>query len=239
MLPQSPSSPVERLRAVVAGLELGPGSIAALAVLASCACAGLVVLWWTARPVPDPTVAPAVAGAGTTVAPAAPAPASGPEPVASSGPVVVHVSGAVASAGVIELAAGSRVIDAVEAAGGARRRARTDGLNLARVVQDGEQIHVPTRGEAAAAVVAGSGSAAGTTAAAPRAAVPGTPAAPLSLNTATAAELEALPNVGPVLAGRIVAHRDSIGGFTAVEQLLEVDGIGEKTFAALRELVTV
>ena len=64
-------------------------------------------------------------------------------------------------------------------------------------------------------------------------------AAVVDLNTASAAELETLPDIGPVLAGRIVAHRDSIGGFTSVEQLLDVDGIGDKTFAALYDLVTV
>lgn len=234
MLPPASESPVERLRDAVARLHLTPAHVAALLVLASCACAGLVALWWTARPAP----------AAAPVLPLPSEPTAGavgagqPAEVPSTGPVVVHVSGAVASEGVIELAAGSRVIDAVEAAGGVRRRARTDQLNLARVLRDGEQIHVPTTGSAGGSRpdVAGGGVASGGESGVTTA--PGT-ADVVSLNTASVAELEALPDVGPVLAGRIVAHRDSIGGFTSVEQLLEVDGIGDKTFAALRDLVTV
>lgn len=234
MLSPVPESPVERLRDSVARLQLTPAHVAALLVLASCACAGLVALWWTSRPAPAAAPLPVLP---TAIAAAV----GGTEPTAgvpSAGPVVVHVSGAVASEGVIELVAGSRVIDAVEAAGGPRRRARTDQLNLARVLRDGEQIHVPTTGavRGPAPDIAGGGTAPGSD-------IGGT-AAPgasgvLSLNTASVAELETLPHLGPVLAGRIVAHRDSIGGFTSVEQLLEVDGIGDKTFAALRDLVTV
>jgi competence protein ComEA len=220
-----------RLRDVVDAAGVAPSHVMALLVIASCACAGMVALWWTAQPTPVAAPAPvpsAVAGTGPT--PVAEAP--------SAGPVVVHVSGAVVSEGVIELPAGARVIDAVEAAGGSRRGARTDQLNLARIVRDGEQIHVPPRGAPQVAVPATGGDAgaavAGTTGA------PGAlPAGVLNLNTASVVELETLPDVGPVLAGRIVAHRDSIGGFTTVEQLLEVDGIGDKTFATLRELVTV
>jgi competence protein ComEA len=89
-------------------------------------------------------------------------------------------------------------------------------------------VAVPATGGEAGAAVAGTAGAPGAL-----------PAGVLNLNTASVVELETLPDVGPVLAGRIVAHRDSIGGFTTVEQLLEVDGIGDKTFATLRELVTV
>lgn len=235
MLPHAPSPLTERLRDATTRLQLTPGHVAALLVLASCACAGLVALWWTARP--SPVAGPVLSRSPTASDVALPG-AAQVDPAPSAGTVVVHVSGAVASEGVVELATGARVIDAVEAAGGARRRAHTDQLNLARVVRDGEQIHVPTAGSPPAAVPAAGGDAgaqssdtAGTSGA--------PPADPVDLNTASVAELEALPDVGPVLAGRIVAHRDSIGGFTTVEQLLEVDGIGDKTFAALRVLVTV
>jgi competence protein ComEA len=234
MLSRAAESPVERLRDAVARLELTPAHVAALLVVASCACAGLVALWWTARPAPAAAPLPALPTATAAAVGGMERPAGAP----SAGPVVVHVSGAVASEGVIELGAGSRVIDAVEAAGGPRRRARTDQLNLARVLRDGEQIHVPTTGsvqgfapDIASGAVAPDGDIGGT-------AEPGTSDL-VSLNSASVAELEALPDVGPVLAGRIVAHRDSIGGFTSVEQLLEVDGIGDKTFAALRDLVTL
>lgn len=235
MLP-SPSVPlVERIRDAAARLQLTPAHVAALLVLASCACAGLVALWWTARPVPAAAPLPVLPSMPTA---AATRDTGRSAAMASAGPVVVHVSGAVASEGVIELAAGSRVIDAVEAAGGPRRRARTDQLNLARVLNDGEQIHVPTTGSAQ---VSGPGPGVGRPAHGNDtggAAAPGASDV-VSLNTASVAELETLPDIGPVLAGRIAAHRASIGGFTAVEQLLEVDGIGDKTFAALRDLVTV
>ncbi|HSJ44765.1 MAG TPA: helix-hairpin-helix domain-containing protein [Euzebyales bacterium] len=235
MLP-SPSVPlVERIRDAAARLQLTPAHVAALLVLASCACAGLVALSWTARPVPIAAPAP--------VLPSTPADGATDEPGRlavgpSAGPVVVHVSGAVASEGVIELAAGSRVIDAVQAAGGPRRRARTEQLNLARVLRDGEQIHVPTTGSMQVPAPDPGGGDVAPGGAVGGIAAPGA-AAVVDLNTASAAELETLPDIGPVLAGRIVAHRDSIGGFTSVEQLLDVDGIGDKTFAALHDLVTV
>lgn len=250
-----------RLRELGDRLVIAPDHIGALLVLASCACAGLLVLWWTARPIPSSTSAasmPPIA-APSVLAPSertsdAPVAGGAPGPTAQprTPPVVVHVSGAVVAAGVVELPAGSRVVDAVDAAGGLRRRAQTGRLNLARVVRDGEQIHVPGPGDAAHAPAAGAASlgaapngaapgATGSSVAGPSGAMPGASGAgaPIDLNAASAAELEALPGVGPVLAGRIVAHREAIGGFTSVDQLLEVTGIGEKTLAALRDLVVV
>lgn len=220
MQPSSPSPLIERLRAWSAALEIAPSHVVALLLLASCASAGMVVVWWTARP--HPVSSPTVPVSST---PAITVPSATPSPR----PVVVHVSGAVASAGVYELASGARVVDAIDAAGGAADDARTDRLNLARTVEDGEQIHVPDAAEAASAgPIDRSGST--TTGAAP--------SDRISLNGASATELEALPGVGPVLASRIVEHRERAGGFAAVEDLLQVDGIGEKTFAELRELVT-
>lgn len=224
MQPSSPSPLADRIRAAGAALEVAPGHIVALLVLASCACAGLVALWWTARP--QPAVQPAVVAAATH--PAAPVRSS-----ATSAVVVVHVSGAVVSAGVYELATGARVVDAIDAAGGPRARARTEQLNLARVVQDGEQIHVPDARERRSAAAA-NGSATGSS----PAGATGPSTGQISLNTASTAELETLPGVGPVLAARIIQQREHTGGFTAVEDLLQVDGIGEKTFAQLRGLVT-
>ncbi|CAN5917687.1 hypothetical protein BH23ACT10_BH23ACT10_34740 [soil metagenome] len=225
MQPSSPSPALDRIRAASAALEVAPSHIVALLVLASCACAGLVALWWTARP--HPAVQPTVLTAVT--------PSTGP-PQASAAPrlVVVHVSGAVRSAGVYELTTGARVIDAIEAAGGVRKRAGTDGLNLARVLQDGEQIHVPAAGEQPA-VVPADGSATGTT---PNAPDGSNPPGRVSLNTASQDQLETLPGVGPVLGERIIAHRERSGGFSAVEDLLQIEGIGDKTFAQLRDLVS-
>lgn len=134
----------------------------------------------------------------------------------------VHVAGWVVSPGVVTVAEGSIVADAIDAAGGMRVGARADLINLAAPVTAGEQIVVPGPGE---------GSEPGTDGA------NGPGDGLISLNRATAAELEELPGVGPVLAERIVAHRDARGGFERVEDLLEVPGIGEAKLASIRDLV--
>lgn len=140
--------------------------------------------------------------------------------------VTVHVLGRVRDPGVYRLPAGARVADAVAAAGGLRPGARTRTLNLARILVDGEQV-----------LVGRPGTPSGTSPGAPG--VPGAPGAggPLDINTATAEELEALPGIGPVLAGRIVAWREANGPFPAVEILAEVPGIGPVLLENLRPLV--
>lgn len=147
------------------------------------------------------------------------------------GTVFAHVVGEVASPGVVELEAGARVGDAVAAAGGATERAVLDGVNLARVVADGEQIVVPDAEAAAQGSVGGTdeavdGSGGGTGGA-------------IDLNTAGAAELETLPRVGPALAQRIVEWRQRNGRFSSVDQLLDVSGIGQKTLDGFRDRVRV
>lgn len=142
--------------------------------------------------------------------------------------VVVHVGGAVADPGVRELAEGSRVQDAVEAAGGFAEDAAPDALNLARVLVDGEQVVVPTLEEAEAAGGAGTSVAPGT--------VPG---GKVNINAASAAELDALPGVGPATAEKIVADREANGPFASPEDLKRVSGIGDKKFAELADLVCV
>jgi len=148
--------------------------------------------------------------------------------VATQDTVVVHVVGRVGSPGVVELPAGSRVVDALDAAGGVLPDTTLDAVNLARVLVDGEQVRVdlpPDPGvQASAPPSSGSGSA---------------PAAPVDLNVASAAEFDELPGVGPVLAGRIVAWREENGPFTAVDQLLEVAGIGPAVFDDLDDRVRV
>lgn len=195
---------------------------------------GVVVTWLVVqRPVGR---APAPA-AGITVASPTGTPAT-PGGADATG-VVVHVSGAVREPGVVELPAGARVVDALEAAGGASRRAEPAALNLARQLVDGEVVHVPTVEEAAtsAAGPAGTpGDVGGPTPGPPSAWLPdGT----LDLNRASGTDLEELPGVGPVIAGRIVEFRDANGGFAAVGQLREVSGIGEATFQKLAPLVVV
>jgi competence protein ComEA len=160
----------------------------------------------------------------------------GGSPVLSPSPssvVVVDVAGQVRRPGLVRLPPGSRVWDAVTAAGGPTPAARLEGLNLARPLTDGEQVRVPGPNDpvAAAPAVAGDPASGGT---------PGTPGGPLlDLNAATSAQLETLPGVGPVLAGRILAWRTQHGRFSRVEELAEVTGIGEKLFAQLRPLVRV
>ncbi|HWB89080.1 MAG TPA: ComEA family DNA-binding protein [Acidimicrobiia bacterium] len=134
----------------------------------------------------------------------------------------VHVAGWVVYPGVVTVGEGSIVADAIDAAGGMRVGARADLINLAAPVTGGEQIVVPGPGEGSEPGAIG-------------ATRPGDGL--ISLNRATAAELEELPGVGPVLAERIVAHRDARGGFERVEDLLEVPGIGEAKLASIRDLV--
>ena len=139
----------------------------------------------------------------------------------------MSVVGSVARPGLVTLPSGARVADAVEAAGGLVPPADPSSVNLAAVVTDGQQIVVGAPGGAATGADGGTS--------APGAAAPG---GKLNLNTATAAELDALPGVGPVLAQRIVDHRDQ-GPFTSVDQLDDVPGIGPARAAELAELVTV
>jgi competence protein ComEA len=138
--------------------------------------------------------------------------------------LVVAVGGGVRRPGLVRLPAGARVADAVQAAGGIAPGTDTAGLNLARKVTDGELVTVgPVPG---ASPAAGAPGAAGT-------------GGLVDLNRATAAELDTLPGVGPVLAQRILDHRQQSGGFRSVDQLRDVDGIGDARFAELRDRVTV
>ncbi|MEV7459467.1 ComEA family DNA-binding protein [Streptomyces rubiginosohelvolus] len=163
-------------------------------------------------------------------------PASGEPPSGSggSGQIVVDVSGKVHRPGVRRLPAGSRVEDALEAAGGVRAGTDVTGLNRARVLVDGEQVAVglppglPVTGTAGGGGV-GSGAAAGPGGAGP--------SVPLSLNTATAEQLETLPGVGPVLAQHMIDYRTENNGFRSVDELRQVNGIGDRRFADLQPLV--
>jgi competence protein ComEA len=148
-------------------------------------------------------------------------------------PIFVHVFGAVSRPGLYELSSGSRVVDAVSAAGGFTADADRDGLNLARLVGDAEQIGVPHIGEEPPVAAGAAGSAAsGSTAT-------GTgPGTKVSLNRASSEELQTLPQVGPATAQSIIAWRTENGAFTSVEQLLSISGIGQKTYDRLKDLVT-
>ena len=146
-------------------------------------------------------------------------PATSPTLVSiDAGEIYVHVLGAVVSPGLYELSQGDRAVDAVAAAGGFADGADETQLNLARLLVDGEQIFVPLMGEGA-----------------PAAASDGK----VNLNTADQAQLETLPRVGPALAQRILAWREENGRFSAIEDLLSITGVGDKTYDGLKDLVTV
>ncbi|MET8359892.1 helix-hairpin-helix domain-containing protein [Micromonospora sp. NPDC005171] len=205
----------------------GPGAfdpgrrgVRALAVVAVVVVVGAAGWAWQARPRSEP-VAPLVSETASAVPLADPT-------VSGSGEVVVAVAGKVRKPGLVRLPAGSRLADAVQAAGGALPGVDVALLNPARKVTDGELIVVgvtppPVPGGAAGPAAGDAGPAVG----------------PLNLNTATLAQLDALPGVGPVLAQRILAHRDQHGGFKSVGDLRQVDGIGDARYEQLKDLVTV
>jgi competence protein ComEA len=185
----------------------------------------------------DPTAAPSADADAA-------APGSGGGPSGSgAGPVFVHVAGAVAAPGVVELPAASRVVDAVAAAGGLRVDADPDRVNLAAPLADGTRVVIPVVGEeplpessTVPAAVPGSGAAGGTSSVAAGASAPGSL---LDLNRADVAQLDTLPGVGPSTAAAIVEHREQHGPFRDVDALLDVRGIGDAKLEALRDLVTV
>ncbi|MEJ8279308.1 ComEA family DNA-binding protein [Pseudonocardia spirodelae] len=230
----------------LAGARVDPGRPGALAlvavVLAGALVAGVGV--WLDRPtvqpvggLPEVTAVPD--GPAVPETGAAPAPAAAP--AATAGPHVVSVVGRVARPGRVRVPDGARVADAVEGAGGALPGIDLTVLNLARRLGDGEQIAGGAAPAADAAPVQPAPGAEPASGAEPGAA-PGGPAAPagkLDLNSATATDLDGLPGVGPVTAAKIVDWRTANGRFSRVEQLREIDGIGERRFARLRELVRV
>lgn len=150
--------------------------------------------------------------------------------------VVLHVLGAVVDPGIVELPLGSRVVDAIAAAGGPTDDADLAAVNLARVVADGEQLRVPAVGESPpAGAGSGSGSGSGSGGAPSGAGADGR----ININTADAAGLEQLPGVGPAIAARIIAWREQNGPFRSVDELTAVSGIGQKTLDGLRDQATV
>jgi len=164
------------------------------------------------------------AGIGLLRRPPMPAPLSdamgtSPVPGTEAVAIEVHVAGWVNNPGVVTVGEDAIVADAIAAAGGMRSGANADGVNLAAALSAGQQVVVPGLGDSSG--VGGASDAGGL----------------VSLNRATESELESLPGVGPVLAGRIVSHRESHGPFEQVEDLLQVPGIGEAKLAALRDLV--
>ncbi|MGH3444507.1 MAG: helix-hairpin-helix domain-containing protein, partial [Nocardioidaceae bacterium] len=229
----------DRLPATLQGrLQLGNSHLTVVALVVAVALA--VTAWWalrsggsvnavprssTVRPAsavsasassaPQPLVSPAVSATGT---------ATGPSAAAS---VIVDVAGKVHDPGIATLPAGSRVVDALAAAGGARKGVRLTTLNLARVLVDGEQI------------VVGVPHPAGVAASAAGRPVSGATTTLVNINTSDETTLETLPSVGPVTAAAIIKWRTANGAFTSVDELLEISGIGDATLAEIAPFVTV
>ncbi len=219
----------------------GLGAAAALIVVAALTCGWL---WWQSS-TGSPTVVPFSDVSALPDDEAGPAPdANDPAaPTAGDLPpetILVHIAGAVANPGVVELPAGSRLFEAIAAAGGGSDTADPARLNLAAVLADGQKVHVPALGDPDPDGAA-PGSSAGSAGSAPGegagGAIPGR--GKINLNIADVAELGRLPRVGPVLAQRIVDWRQQHGKFRTVEELDAVEGIGPKMLEALLPLVTV
>ncbi|MEY2694892.1 MAG: hypothetical protein RLZZ72_148 [Actinomycetota bacterium] len=140
------------------------------------------------------------------------------ESTAVTGEIFVHVAGEVKNPGLYAVRVGSRVEDAIKLAGGMTKSAFEQSVNLARMVSDGEQIVVLDKSQIASGGVASEF---------------------ISLNNATAEQLESLPGVGPSLASRIIEHRNAIGSFSDLTQLRDVTGIGEKLYAKISVLLTL
>ena len=154
-----------------------------------------------------------------------------PTPVADPTPILVHAAGAVQTPGVYLFRGEARVLDLVEAAGGMTLDADYDRVNLADTLFDGQRIYFPRVGQTdIPAPLNGSGPAGGGTT---------SRSGPLNLNSASAEQLESLPGVGPAIAAAIVEHRQRIGGFTSVDGLLAVSGIGPSKLDQIRDLVAV
>jgi competence protein ComEA len=200
-----------------------------LAIVAVAVIVSIIAPWGKSTVVSSTATATASAGA-----PAAGAQVGGPSESSfdaglSDDGTWVHVVGAVREPGLYLVTAGSRVVDAVMAAGGITDSADQCGINLARPLSDGEQLIVPTQPAGVSAGVCATSLSGNSS---------GGSSGPVSLSRADLATLDSLPGIGPTLAQRIIDWRTTHGGFTSVDQLAEVSGIGDKLFAELQPLVS-
>lgn len=204
------TSLLDRLRDLA---RVSPAEVALAALLAAVVVAGSFLVSRRTREPPVPPL---------RIEHAEP---TGAKASTSAPPLLVHVAGKVVTPGVYALPGGSRVRDAVAAAGGPAPGGDPNVLNLAAPVADGEQVVIPAVGTGPPVP--------------PTAGRPAGPPAKTNLNTATQAQLEELPGVGPKLAQRVLAYRQRKGRFTSTRDLLEVEGFGPKKLAALEDQVTV
>ena len=214
--PLTPETSGDKLRQALSAVT--PGRVLSTATALAVVSVGS---WWLLR-APAPPVERTLPMATT---PTASSVVGAPPPSVAPADVVVQMAGAVQHPGVFHLPVGSRVADLVAAAGGAITGVDAAVLPLAAKVTDGQRIYLPKPGEPAPAATSASGGA--------------TPAGPLDLNTATAAQLDALPGVGPTTAAAIVSYREKHGPYRSIDGLLEIKGLGQSKVDALRELVRV
>jgi len=225
----------------VAAVRADPGRAGVIGLAVVGVIAVLVTVFTLVRD-KAPPVASAKLPPVEMVSSASPTP--GPAPPNTDGPVVVSVVGLVHKPGLVTLAPGARIADALTAAGGALDGADLIGLNMARRVTDGEQIIVGIVAAPGQPAAMGSSISSGPATAAPTDAPPAagktpSPGGLVDLNAATVEELDTLPGIGPVTAAAIIAWRDANGRFTSVDQLSDVDGIGPARLEKLRDLVRV
>ncbi|MCB0166857.1 MAG: helix-hairpin-helix domain-containing protein [Anaerolineae bacterium] len=205
-------------------------------VLSVLAVGGAGIFYWN-----QPGDAPIEILPIEAAAPTATEAVSTPTPTATPAPVRVYVTGAVAHSDVYFLPAGSIIKDAIEAAGGFIEEADPERINQALELQDQQQIHIPRRDEASPpppvqggpVVAVADSSRSGGLAAAPDT------GGIINLNTATLEQLDSLPGVGPAIAQRIIDYRDSIGGFSSIDEITQVSGIGPATFEKIKAFITV
>ncbi|GAB3388758.1 hypothetical protein GCM10027568_10080 [Humibacter soli] len=205
-------------RAVKLRIGLGAAAVLLIAAFATAVLVGMLAPRGDSRRVPAVTVT--AAGANRVA----------PTPVPTT-VVYVHVLGAVVHPGLYTLADGSRVVDAIGAAGGMTDDAEQAGVNLARPLSDGEQLAVPHVSDPVAAPASGGVQGGG--------GVVDATGGKVNLNTGTEEELDTLPRVGPAMAAKIIAWRTENGRFTSIDDLMNVSGIGQKTFDGLKDQVTV
>jgi len=229
-----------RGQAWLSAIRADPGRSGGIALGVIGALAVLITVFTLVRDRPAPVSSAKlppvemVSSASPSAAPSAGSPTTAP----TGQSVVVSVVGLVQQPGLVTLAPGARIADAVSAAGGPLNGADTVGLNLARHVADGEQIVVGIATPAGRPAALGSSVRSGAPETGPAVAST-TPSGPVDLNTATVEQLDTLPGVGPVTAASIVAWRQANGKFTAIDQLGEVDGIGPARLEKLRPLVRI
>lgn len=191
----------------------GAAAPARLALVGLAVAAGVAGVWLGLRsPEPVPVAIQAASSPGRTI----------DQPGDAATRALVHVSGAVVNPGLVTIHEGDRVADAIAAAGGVLASADLSAINLAGPITDGQQIVVPVVGGRSQGGTGG-----------------GSDDGLVHLNTATATEIERLPGVGEVLAGRIVAYREANGPFQTLEDLLDIPGIGERKLEGFREAAAV